>query len=44
MIPIFKDKKTFNLIKMKAENIVKEQWGFKKSIQDLRKNFDAYLI
>lgn len=44
MIPIFKDKKTFNLIKMKAENIVKEQWSFKKSIQDLRKNFDAYLI
>ena len=44
MIPIFKDKKTFNLIKIKAENIVKEQWNVKKSIQDLRKNFDAYLI
>ena len=44
MIPIFKDKKTFNLIRTKAENIVKEQWDAKKSIQDLRKNFDAYLI
>lgn len=44
MIPIFKDKKTFEIIKTKADNIVKKQWDSKKSIQDLRKNFDAYLI
>lgn len=44
MIPIFKDKKIFEIIKTKADNIVKKQWDSKKSIQDLRKNFNAYLI
>ncbi len=44
MIPLFKDRHIFDNIKEQASSIVKAQWKAKEDIQNLRKNYEAYLI
>lgn len=44
MIPIPNDKKTFQDIKNRVKNAIKNQWKSKEDIKTLKENFDVFMV